>query len=70
MSVSPVARGLESVTEELEHLSVAEGKDEAAAVPAPEPKLLKSQFQLFAKFGDTAADGKTIKVRSKASEAF
>ena len=70
MSVSPVARGLESVTEELEHLSVAAGKDEApAAVPAPEPKLLKSQFQLFAKFGDTAADGKTIKVSSKA-EAF
>ena len=72
MSVSPVARDLESVTEELEHLSVAAGKDEAPAdaVPAPEPKLLKSQFQLFAKFGDTAADGKTIKVRSKASEAF
>ena len=70
MSVSPVARGLESVTEELEHLSVAAEKDEAAdAVPAPEPKLLKSQFQLFAKFGDTAADGKTIKVSSKA-EAF
>ena len=47
MSVSPVARGLESVTEELEHLSVAAGKDEAPAdaVPAPEPKLLKSQFQ-------------------------
>ena len=71
MSQPPVARGLESVTEELEHLSVAAGKDEApAAKPAPEPKLLKSQFQLFAKFGDTAADGKTIKVRSKASEAF
>ena len=71
MSQPPVARGLESVTEELEQLSVAAGEDgaPAAAAPAPEPKLLKSQFQLFAKFGDTAADGKTIKVSSKA-EAF
>ena len=73
MSQPPVARGLESVTEEMEQLSVAAGEAEAPAAaapaPAPEPKLLKSQFQLFAKFGDTAADGKTIKVSSKA-EAF
>ena len=53
-------RVLESVTEELENVDIDDEEDE---IPAPDPKLLKSQFRLFAKFGDTAADGATIKGR-------
>merc|ERR1719356_665508 len=32
------------------------------SVKEPEPGLLKDQFKLFAKFGDKAADGSTIKL--------
>ena len=51
---------LESVTEELESVELHdkagdhEGKIDLAK--------LRSQFSQFAKFGDTAADGKTIKL--------
>ena len=51
-------RVLESVTEELENVDIDEDEPENV----PDPKLLKSQFSLFAKFGDTGADGKSIKV--------
>lgn len=50
---------LESVAEELENLEIEEEEEEEEE---PDPKLLKSQFRKFAKFGDTAADGSTIKV--------
>ena len=50
---------LESVAEELDNLDIA---DDAEQFPESDLKLLKSQFRLFSKFGDTSADGKTIKV--------
>ena len=56
---------LESVAEELENLEIEEEEE----VAEPDPKLLKSQFRKFAKFGDTAADGSTIKV-TKGSRAI
>ena len=59
-------RVLESVTEELENVDIDDEEDE---IPAPDPKLLKSQFRLFAKFGDTAADGATIKGRFRSWSA-
>ena len=49
---------LESVTEELENMEVRDKVDEKSD-PAP---TLRTQFSVFAKFGDTAADGKTIKM--------
>ena len=51
---------LESVTEELESVELHDkaGHHEEKVDPAK----LKSQFSQFAKFGDTAADGKTIKL--------
>ena len=57
---------LESVAEELENLDIEDEED----VPEPDPKLLKSQFRLFAKFGDTSADGKTIKVMNLPLQTF
>ena len=51
---------LESVTEELENMEVRDKVDhDEKSDPAP---TLRTQFSVFAKFGDTAADGKTIKL--------
>ena len=47
---------LDTVSEELENLEIDETNE------APDPALLKKQFKLFAKFGDKAADGTTIKL--------
>ena len=62
---------LESVTEELENVDIDDDdEEEEEEIPAPDPKLLKSQFRLFAKFGDTAADGNTIKARFRSWSAM
>merc|ERR1711962_1187817 len=37
-------------------------EEEEETVPEPDKKALKEQFQLFAKFGDKSADGKSIKL--------
>ena len=50
---------LESVTEELE---VMEVRDKVDDDEKPDLATLRTQFSVFAKFGDTAADGKTIKL--------
>ena len=50
---------LESVTEELESVEVRDKVDDDER---PDPATLRTQFAVFAKFGDTAADGKTIKL--------
>ena len=50
---------LESVTEELERVEVRDKVDEDEK---SDPATLRTQFSVFAKFGDTAADGKTIKL--------
>ena len=47
---------LHTVSEELENLEIDETNE------APDPALLRKQFKLFAKFGDKAADGTTIKL--------
>ena len=50
---------LESVTEELERVEVRDKVDDDER---SDPATLRTQFAVFAKFGDTAADGKTIKL--------
>ena len=51
---------LESVTEELESVEVRDKVDDDEK---PDPIItLRTQFSMFAKFGDTAADGKSIKL--------
>ena len=50
---------LESVTEELERVEVRDKVDDDEKA---DPATLRTQFSVFAKFGDTAADGKTIKL--------
>ena len=50
---------LESVTEELESVEVRDKVDDDEKA---DPATLRTQFSVFAKFGDTAADGKTIKL--------
>ena len=51
---------LESVTEELESMEVRDKVDDDEK---PDPIItLRTQFSMFAKFGDTAADGKSIKL--------
>jgi len=53
-------------TEKVEKADVAEPKStekvEKADVAEPDKALLLSQFEAFSKFGDKAADGKTIKL--------
>ena len=51
---------LESVTEELESVALHDKVDHPDE--KVDPAKLRSQFSAFAKFGDTAADGKTIKL--------
>ena len=63
-------RTLESVTEEMENVDIDDDEqEEEEEIAAPDPKLLKSQFRLFAKFGDTGADGSTIKGRFRSWSA-
>ena len=53
---------LESVTEELERVEVRDKVDEDERSDSDPAATLRTQFSVFAKFGDTAADGKTIKL--------
>ena len=54
---------LESVTEELESMEVRDKVDDDEKPDRPDPiATLRTQFSMFAKFGDTAADGKSIKL--------
>ena len=55
---------LESVAEEVDNLDIHDDDADKDQFPESDLKILKSLFRLFAKFGDTAADGKTIKVFS------
>ena len=41
---------------------MSETKEESSSAPKVDRAALKDQFEAFAKFGDKAADGKTIKL--------